>query len=304
MTKKNNTQWVPLINRVIADCSNPNFEAAANEKTLGLCNQWLQTLLDGHELTSGRSDNLRETIKRRLKVEVAHNGPIKLSKNQLRTARRAMPDIAKVNTRAKLGDYVTRAEHEHALQTITAMADLLDALRIEVAHLQALQGITGASPQEELPNTPACPGEYVPNDPARLHRAKSHSKHDLALWRSKGKVFGNIKLNGTEFKLQFQSFDKAANTILVNSVDHTWIETVNEHMGAYFANQGQLAASVLYAAADDQRMKGPTTLQTLVLLEWQDDQIIGARLVHEGETMEFKPSSKLPNGVFYKGQIK
>ena len=288
MTAKNAPRWVSQIEKIILDCQNPSYSTTNNTETLERANGWLRTLVNGDTLTSGRVTNFLETLERRCRVVLEHPGDITLSPNQMRQARSKYPTLATKHSRTKLSDYVSRTEHE-ALKS--ELLGLIEELRGEITSLKAVSTPVAAEPAPPVASLPSV-------------NPKATSTHDISLWRNDKKLYGNINVEGTTYRLQFKPFSSTCDLIHNHSTDVTWANQIRGAGVAYGQQAKTHQASALYADGDKFCTGVPARTDAIVLLWWDGEDITVATLVDGEAEVDFTRATRGTAQTFYKGFVR
>lgn len=139
---------------------------------------------------------------------------------------------------------------------------------------------------------------------ARSNRVLTKARHSVVLYQGKGRTYGQAMVDGVNYRVQFKSFDSAANAIWANAPDPSWVNDMKHGEGAYASELGHPhGASALYAKDDKYADHPPIVFNAILLAFWHDESLVEVRLVHAEEVSEFA-RVKGPSDSLFKGLIK
>lgn len=139
---------------------------------------------------------------------------------------------------------------------------------------------------------------------ARSNRLLTKARHSVLLYQGKGRTYGQVMIDGVNYRVQFKSFESAANAIWANAPDPSWVNVMMHGEGAFARELGHPhGASALYADDDKFADRPPVLFNAILLAFWHDESLVEVRLVHAEEVSEFA-KVKGPPGSLFKGIVK
>lgn len=139
---------------------------------------------------------------------------------------------------------------------------------------------------------------------ARSNRVRTKARHSVVLYQGKGRTYGQVMVDGVNYRVQFKSFDSAVNAIWANAPDPSWVNDMKHGEGAFASELGHPhGASALYADDDKFGARRPVVFDVILLAFWNGESLAEVRLIRGAEVDEFA-RVKGPPGSVFKGIIK